>query len=78
MSSGSSYSRRAVCAACSWIHRRAVRGAISRFVSSPDGSHVVYWISTNGSEWVETRVIRVSDGSILADSLDGLRFAERV
>src|SRR5699024_8476849 len=59
----------------------ATRGAgrsVTRHFQSPDASHIVYWISANGSEWVETRIVRASDGVTLSDSLDGLRWATPV
>jgi len=39
---------------------------------SPDGKYVVYALSEGASEWVETRIRRVSDGVDLPEVLDGM------
>jgi prolyl oligopeptidase len=45
---------------------------LTRFGASPDGRMVAYAISTNGSEWVETRLRRVADGQDLPETVRGL------
>ena len=46
--------------------------SISDVWKSPDGKHAAYAVSTAGSEWVETRIRRISDGRDLDERLDGL------
>ncbi len=46
--------------------------SLARFQVSPDGRYVAYAISNGGSEWVETRFRRVSDGVDLPDVLTGM------
>ncbi|MGK2934205.1 MAG: hypothetical protein ACSLFE_03045, partial [Gemmatimonadaceae bacterium] len=47
---------------------------ISRFEVSPDSVYVSYGLSLGGSEWVETRIVRVADGRELPEVLHGLLF----
>ena len=46
--------------------------SISDVWPSPDRKHAAYAVSTAGSEWVETRVRRLSNGTDLDERLDGL------
>ena len=39
---------------------------------SPDGKHTAYAVSTDGSEWVETRIRRMANGTDLDERLDGM------
>ena len=50
--------------------------SISDVWSSPDRKHAAYAVSTAGSEWVETRIRRISDGQDLDERLDGLLWSE--
>ena len=50
--------------------------SISDVWLSPDRKHAVYAVSTAGSEWVETRIRRLSDGADLDERLDGLLWSE--
>ena len=46
--------------------------SISDVWLSPDRKHAAYAVSTGGSEWVETRIRRLSNGTDLEERLDGL------
>jgi hypothetical protein len=46
--------------------------SISGVWASTDRKHAAYAVSTGGSEWVETRIRRLSDGKDLDERLDGL------
>ena len=50
--------------------------AIAGVWPSPNGKHVVYAISTGGSEWVETRIRRTSDNADLDERLEGLLWTD--
>jgi prolyl oligopeptidase len=43
---------------------------------SPNGAFAVYAVSDRGSEWVETRIRRMSDGKDLDERLDGLLWSD--
>jgi prolyl oligopeptidase len=47
---------------------------IARFHVSPDASHVAYELSKAGSEWVETRIRRIADGTDLPEAVGGVLF----
>jgi prolyl oligopeptidase len=49
--------------------------SITRFQVSPDALHVAYALAEGGSEWVETRILRVTDGQDLPETVDGLLWA---
>ena len=46
--------------------------SISDVWSSPDRKHAAYAVSTDGSEWVETRIRQLSSGRDLDERLEGL------
>lgn len=48
--------------------------ALADYVVSPDGSHVVYQIQVEGSDWRQARVRQVANGEDLTDELDWLKF----
>ena len=50
--------------------------SISGVWPSPDRNHAVYAVSTDGSEWVETRIRRLTDGVDLGERLDGLLWSD--
>ncbi len=50
--------------------------SISDVWFSPDRKHAAYAISTAGSEWVETRIRRLSDSTDLDERLDGLLWSD--
>lgn len=50
--------------------------SISDVWPSPDRKHAAYAVSTAGSEWVETRIRRLSDGTDLDERLDGLLWSD--
>jgi prolyl oligopeptidase len=43
---------------------------------SPDGRHAAYAVSDLGSEWVETRIRRLSDGKDLDERLEGMLWSD--
>jgi prolyl oligopeptidase len=45
---------------------------------APDGAHAAVQWSVGGSEWVTTRIVRVDDGVMLDETLDGLRWSAPV
>ena len=50
--------------------------SISDAWRSPDRKHAAYAVSTDGSEWVETRIRRLSNGTDLDERLDGLLWSD--
>jgi prolyl oligopeptidase len=50
--------------------------SISDIWASPDRKHAAYAVSTAGSEWVETRIRRLTDGKDLDERLDGLLWSD--
>lgn len=50
--------------------------SISDAWRSPDRQHAAYAVSTDGSEWVETRIRRLSNGTDLDERLDGLLWSD--
>ncbi len=50
--------------------------SISDVWVSPDKKHAAYAVSTAGSEWVETRIRRLSDNTDLDERLEGLLWSD--
>lgn len=51
-------------------------GTIAGTWPSPDGAFAAYAVSELGSEWVETRIRRLSDAADLEERLDGLLWSD--
>lgn len=58
--------------------RHGAIASISRFRVSRDQQHVLVELADGGSDWKRVRVVRVSDGALLPDRIDGSLFAQPV
>ena len=48
--------------------------AMASYFPSPDGKHVAYLIQDGGSDWRVANVVDVESGTVLDDTLEGLKF----
>ncbi len=49
--------------------------ALDAWVPSPDGSLLAYTVQDGGSDWRTLRVVRVADGTVLADTVQWVKFS---
>ncbi len=58
--------------------RYGSRARIARFRVSRDQQHVIVEWADGGSDWKQARVLRVADGFVLPETVDGLLFSQPV